>query len=157
MKPRIALYRGRSLLSRVIRWRTWSVYSHAAWLCASGTVIEAWTKGGVRHVANLSVAHTPGTIVDLYEITAEVDYAAAELFLKRQLGKPYDFLGILGFILRRRCQEESRWFCSELVFSAVLAGGLRLLNTLDPWQVSPGELATSPFLTKVGTFTTEAY
>ena len=42
----IALYKGTSALSRIIRWRTWSDYTHAAWVFQDGSVIEEW-KGGV--------------------------------------------------------------------------------------------------------------
>lgn len=39
---RIALYQGKSAISRLIRWQTRSQYSHAAFLLDDGSVIEAW-------------------------------------------------------------------------------------------------------------------
>jgi hypothetical protein len=39
---RIALYQGKSLISRAIRWQTRSQYSHAAFLLDDGSLIEAW-------------------------------------------------------------------------------------------------------------------
>jgi len=35
-------------------------------------------------------------------------------FQRAQLGKPYDRLAILGFLLDRRWRDDDAWFCSEL-------------------------------------------
>jgi uncharacterized protein YycO len=141
----IALYHGHGLMSRLIRWRTWSKVSHAAWLLADGSVIEAWTSGGVRHVASLSTRHHPGTTVRIYRVPG-LHSETVEKLLTSQLGKKYDWLGILGFVFRRRTQNQDRFFCSELIYWACRMAGLELLREVEPWQVSPGELATSPFL-----------
>jgi uncharacterized protein YycO len=143
----IALYKGRSLLSRLIRWRTWSEYSHAAWVCPDGSVIEAW-KGGVRHAPGPLVQHEPGTEVDLFEVKGLCVAKAwrVQEFLLRQIGKPYDYAGILGFVLAAKTENPDCWFCSELVFAALKGVGVELLSRVPPWKVSPGMLAVSPFL-----------
>ena len=143
----IALYRGRSWISRLIRWRTWSPYSHAAWLCRDGTVIEAW-PGGVQWVSGLLTQHKERTVVEVYEIVGltEEQRTRIETFLVDQIGKPYDYLAILGFMLRKPLQKPSRWFCSELIFSACQSAGVNLLARIPPWKVSPDMLALSPQL-----------
>lgn len=145
----IALYKGRSWISRIIRWRTWSPYSHAAWLCRDGTVIEAW-PGGVQWVSGLLAQHKEQTTVEVYEIVGltEEQRTRIETFLVAQIGKPYDYLAILGFMLRKPLQEPSRWFCSELVFSACQSAGVNLLARIPSWKVSPDLLALSPILVR---------
>lgn len=148
----IALYKGTSALSRAIRWRTWSDYSHAAWVCEDGSVIEAW-KGGVRHVADQQKQHTPGTAVDLFTVamTDEQKWAAQE-FLIHQIGKPYDYGGILGFMTRAKSEHPEKWFCSELVFAACLSAGVELLRRIPAWKVYPGMLSLSAVLADADEF-----
>ena len=143
----IALYRGRSWVSKAIRWQTRSVYSHAAWVMGDGSVIEAW-QSGVRHVANLSVAHTPKTVVDLFAIPNMIDHYKnhVEKFLLEQLGKSYDYRGVLRFLSRRQGKNPDRWFCSELVAEACNQQWLPLLRRVDSSAVSPGMISYSPYL-----------
>lgn len=147
----VALYRGKSLISRMIRWRSWSDYSHAAWVCADGTVLDAWQKGGVRHVANISVGHKPGTPVELFNADlSPAQIHRIELFLKAQLGKKYDWHGVLKFISRRRTthDQQKKWFCSELISAAFRHVGHPLLARIRDEQVSPGLLSFSPLLSR---------
>lgn len=143
----IALYRGKSIMSRLIRWFSWSPYSHAAWICRDGSVIEAWTEGGVRRVASLSEAHEPGTRVDIFaiELTDE-QHASVEKFLAEQLGQKYDWLGILGFLTRKRMESHDAWFCSELIAAALNQAGVWPLLRIPACKVPPCLLMLSPLL-----------
>jgi len=145
----IALYQGKSVISRAIRVFNWSDYSHAAWMDpADGTIIEAWHRGGVSHVPAFSTNHTPGTRVELYGVTGETPEQTAIIraFLLDQVGKSYDYLGIMGFVFRSpRLHSKRRWFCSELVAEAYATAGLPLLR-LPAFKVYPGMLAASPML-----------
>ena len=149
----IALYKGRSFPSRVIRVFNWSDYSHAAWVDDDDdSVIEAWQKGGVSHVANISINHTPGTDVDLFAVTGETPEirAAVRELLRSQVGKGYDFLGILGFVCRAPIlQRRSKWFCSELIAEAYSYAGHQLIR-LPSYKIYPGMLAASPMLRHTG-------
>lgn len=143
----IALYRGRSLISRLIRWQTRSEYSHAAWVCADRSVIEAWWPHGVRHVAHPFVGHTPGTEIDLWAVSGlmEVQRLAIERFLLSQRGKPYDIRGVVRFVSRRPGGRQTRWFCSELLAAALDLAGAPLLHAA-PHLLAPGHL---PWSTRV--------
>ncbi|WP_448577461.1 YiiX/YebB-like N1pC/P60 family cysteine hydrolase [Thermosphaera sp.] len=148
---RILLYRGVSLLSRLIRWRTWSEYSHVALEIHRGEIVDAW-KGGVRLIRSPFEGHDPETVVEAYEIAGlrPEQAARAALFARAQIGKPYDYWGVLRFIIRRDpTQPNDRWFCSELVFAALLHGGVRLLERVPAHRASPGDLARSPLLRRV--------
>jgi len=150
----IALYKGTSALSRLIRWRTWSDYSHAAWVFPDQSVIEAW-KGGVTHAPSILAGHAPDTEVHLFtlDLTIEQRWAIQD-FLIAQIGKPYDYGGILGFLTASKTEHPNRWFCSELLFSALKQAKVCLLARIPAWKVSPGLLALSPLLTPKSTHTT---
>lgn len=147
--PMIALYRGLSPLSRAIRWWNWSDYSHAAWLCSDGSCTEAWA-GRVQRAGAFDTLHTRGTAVDCYTIEGMTGERARAIraFLAAQVGKRYDWRGILrfGFKTIIRADNQDRWFCSELVFAACQAAGIELLARTPAWKVYPGLLACSPLL-----------
>jgi len=209
----IALYHGKSPISRIIRAFNWSDVSHAAWIDpgtggqqpallpgqhpaqrpagavhsaipapgqqpallpgqqpaqrpagavhsaipAPGqqpahTVIEAWHKGGVTRVPSLSTNHTPGTRIDLYTVIGETPAHTAIIrdFLHAQLGKPYDYLGLFGFLFRAtRLQDKHKWFCSELVAEAYATAALPLMR-IPSHKIYPGMLAASPMLKHIG-------
>ena len=63
---RVALYRGTSVISRSIRFRTWSAYSHAALILPDQTVIEALPRGVVHH-DNVAEFHNPDTAVEIWQ------------------------------------------------------------------------------------------
>jgi hypothetical protein len=155
----IALYKGRSLISRAIRCFTWSPYSHAAWIdTTANCVIEAWS-GRVRRVADMSNQHTPGTAVDIFyvDVTREQDSKIAA-FMQAQVGKRYDYRGVIHFITRRseNASGQTRWFCSELVHAAYRSAGIELLSRIPDYKVSPGLLSYSPLLRLVSTIKTRA-
>ncbi len=142
----IALYKGTSALSRLIRWRTWSDYSHAAWVFPDQSVIEAW-KGGVTHAPSILAGHAPDTEVHLFTLDLTMDQRwAIQDFLIAQIGKPYDYAGILGFLTASKTENPARWFCSELLFTACKTAGIILLKRVPAWKVSPGLIALSPAL-----------
>ena len=141
----VLLYRGISPISRLIRWQTRSLYSHAALRLSDGSVVEAWHVGGVRHTDGYWVDHMAGTKVDVYRICAPFDEDAAEKFALAQVGKAYDFKSVFRFLTRRKVQLDDRWFCSELVEVALREGQLSLLNG-NPSEHSPRDISLSPIL-----------
>ena len=146
---KVALFRGRvSLISRAIEWDTRSPYCHAAIVQTDGSVIESIEGVGVHRLPRM--ADLPaGDTYDLFTVQGltEAGEMAVERFLGAQLGLPYANLDMLGF-LTRSSQPANRdaFFCSELVFAAIEAGGVSLLSRIAPFQVSPGMLALSPLL-----------
>jgi hypothetical protein len=166
----IAAYRGKSLVSKLIRWQTRSIYSHIAvrfaddvWVklgdrekyIHAGNVIEAWQKGGVALHGGIGTVHTPGTRVDYYDfVTPLTDYEfhAVAGFLIRQLGKAYDWRAVVRFLTREPVEHwtRRRWFCSELAFEACLTAGRNLLERTDAWRVPPDWLPRSPLLKSAG-------
>ncbi|MEI6034515.1 MAG: hypothetical protein WCS65_09575 [Verrucomicrobiae bacterium] len=144
----IALFRGTGAISAAIRWQARGDYSHAAWLCADGSVIESHISCGVAHVAHPWVNNTsPADIFAVRCLTGGQMLQIAS-FLQRRVGAGYDWLGIVRFLSHVNRDNEARWFCSELVAEACEMAGRPLLHT-DGFRISPSLLAWSPTLVPV--------
>jgi uncharacterized protein YycO len=134
-----------SIISGLIRWETRSKYNHAAILLRDGTVIESVEFAGVHRLPT-QASWAPPNRVDSFTV-AGLDDDKVEAFLISQLGKPYDWPDLVGFVTRSGVDEDrGAWFCSELCFAAIEAGGVTLLRDVPPFCVSPGTLSLSPFL-----------
>ncbi len=142
----IRLYKNQdSWISRVIRWQTRGIYSHVG-ISIDGIIHEAREfKGVIQRAAE----KYDGRYFDDYKINITLEQELElEKFLRRQLGKPYDYTMVLRFITRQQESRKStgRWFCSELVFAAFQKVGINLLERCEPWEVSPVLLSLSPML-----------
>lgn len=152
----ICEYIGISLRSKFIMWFTWRKYSHTSitfatiangYLVGDKSEWEAWPKNGVEHVPLFGMNHTKGTRVDLYVLRHHLNRDELEngmLFLSAQEGKKYDWWGIMGMALRARTHNDSRWFCTELVFTFLRMCGRTILQNIEAYQTSPGIIETSP-------------
>lgn len=124
--------------SRLIRWFTWSDWSHVDIVLPDGRLLGAT---GARGVAirdyDQSVSHVRFT-VDAPDVV--IDLAMT------QLGKKYDYAAIIGMPFRRDWQDGRKWFCSELVAWAFAEAGHPLLRMKRNGRVTPGDLLKSPFL-----------
>lgn len=154
----IAIYKGISPISRAIKFLNWSDYSHVAWITPTGSCIEAiitngfLLKGSVIESPHFDTRHTPGTIVDFFRVPCMTPLQEDQVagFMRHQLGKPYDFRGVIKFLTRGKSSNDSNWFFSELVFSAIKAAHISLLE-LPAWKVYPGMISYSPLVEKVYT------
>jgi hypothetical protein len=149
-------YRGTSFASRFIRWWAWKRYSHTSLTFArvhDGQLVgdlsewESWQTHGVEHVPMIGMNHKRGTRIDLYELRHPLDRSELEagmLFLSAQLGKKYDWWGIMGFAFRAKTQSDNKWFCCELVFQFLRMCGRVILQGVEAYQTTPGSMETSP-------------
>jgi uncharacterized protein YycO len=124
---------------------TWGEISHVAIRDPNeGCVWEAWQQGGVSKVPSISTNHSDRTRVDIYTVdVTEEQYTNIVAYLDKQVGKPYDFLGVASFMLRRNMGKRGAWFCSELALAAFLGAGVMLLRC-PPFKASPTVLSYSP-------------
>lgn len=137
---RLIFARRRTLGSVLIRWFTWSAWSHVAVTFDGHTIIDATLKhGGVK-------LHGWREFMDEYPDRMLVNVAlpdeeAAHAWLLAQLGKRYDWTALVGLVMRsRRWADPSAWFCSELVAAAIAAGGLPLFSE-EVARITPRDLA----------------
>ncbi|MDD2105723.1 hypothetical protein CMV24_15000 [Pseudomonas plecoglossicida] len=129
-------------LSALIRAATWSRWSHVA-LVDGPNVIEAVALGGVRQISK-NHAMSQATDYCLVDLPARYPQAIIDA-ARTQLGKPYDWTGIVGLGLHRNWQEEDSWFCSELVAWAAAETGeawfrsdaLRRVTPQHLWMLPP--------------------
>lgn len=144
-KPKILLFKGQGAISKLIRWQTNGQYSHAAIQREDGRIIEAWhNPAKVRLRGPLQNWNN----VEAYDIVgmSDAQWAKAIEYAEAQIGKKYDFGGVLRFVTRWRKKKDDKWFCSELVYQAVLEAGVPLLARIQCSQVSPAVLSFSPLL-----------
>lgn len=139
----ILLFKGRGIISTLIRWQTRSPYSHAAILLPDGSIVESWQGKGVRETEltdwrNIDVFYVPSA--------TQEQWFNILFFMNSRIGKGYDYWGVIRFITRTNMPPNDKWFCSEIVFEAFKEAGINLLERIDPWEVSPGLLSLSPLL-----------
>ena len=128
------LYRGTSLMSRLIQIKTWSVISHVEIACGP----------------LCSVASRDGKGVDLYSIRTDGLYAmlrpvapvnmetAFNWFYATARGQRYDWLGLFRFFTVGQ-QSMDKQFCSEFAVRFYRAGGFApFAADYDADLVSPG-------------------
>lgn len=129
---KLAFYKGsRRWYHRIVEWWTHGPYSHVElmivekdgrWLAGSATPSD-----GVRLIwRTFKPEHWK--IIDC----PIGNPLHAQVFFEKAVGAKYDYLGILGFVLRRGQHFEHRWFCSEVISGAI---GLR-----NPWRYCPNTL-----------------
>ena len=133
--------RSRSPISWAIRVFTWSRWSHVA-VVHAGMVIESQAPRGVQFDTEVSMRSR-------YSETAAVafehpDPGALIDALRSQLGKPYDYRAIVGFLVRRDWTSTRRWFCSELIAWAFAQTGRPLFRDRELARVTPEHLWMLP-------------
>jgi hypothetical protein len=114
-------------------------WSHCM-IIVRGRVFEATMQHGVRE-ALLSQAMS-GVVSFRDMIVPVQDVGAVIEFLSQQVGAKYDYLGALGIPLLYSTDwaDTSRWWCSELVFAAIGAGGTWMLDPVARTRVRPVDL-----------------
>jgi uncharacterized protein YycO len=158
MNIKIALYRGKSFRSKIIKFRTMSEYSHAAVVFSNGKTIESWDEG-VTFENDIGSNHTPGTPVDLFTLVKGItfsQYRQFVAFLENEVGKKYDwnviFLGTSLYDRLEKYMPEERWFCSELIEAAFRSINRPLISERVPvWNVLPGDFYKSKELEYIET------
>lgn len=126
--------RRRALGSALLRAVLWSRWSHCGIVVPGGDAIEASVHGVVQRPLEAMLAECDG--YELVTIPCPDPWAVIRA-AQSQIGKPYDWLGLVGWGFRARHWESTgRWFCSELIAWAFAQAGYALVR-IDAWRVSP--------------------
>lgn len=137
--------RGAGLPGAIVRMATWSWCSHVGFKLDDGRVLDATPEAGVsirnaKDDASTRYFHIDSTWLGQIERERLLAFAMA------QIGKPYDWLAIVGFGLRRDWHDDDAWFCSELVAGAFAYAGRPLLQADHLDRITPRDLLMSPLL-----------
>lgn len=128
--------------SRLIRFFTWSEYSHVALVLDNDTVIDADIDGGVKvrsYSKLISVASKWELVeVNLSYTTSKLEPLILETLIGSQVGKGYDYTALFGLLFRRDWQRVNKWFCSELITWGL--GGIGLTVPAKANRVTPRHL-----------------
>ena len=132
--------RKRDPFSALIRWFTWSEFSHVDIVLPDGRLLGATALGGVQ-------IRTPEKFEAVEQFTVEAPDDVVKI-ASLEVGKPYDWTGIFGIVGRRNWQDPDRWFCSELVAWAFQKAGCPLLRSPRSHRITPRDLLLSPHLSE---------
>ena len=132
----VILCRKHALGTMVLRAFLWSRWSHCA-IVDGDHVVEAVFWHGVRRrpLADLLAESSKWVRIELPARNPKAVLAAA----RSQIGKPYDWKGVLGIGFRRRWQDEAAWFCSELPAWAFAEAGEPLFRA-DAYRITPRDI-----------------
>lgn len=125
--------------SLAIRTITWSDWSHCGIIDPeTGTVIEALMFEGVTDRRTVDEFKAAASKSEIVEIPCD-DPAAVIAAARSRIGQGYDWLGVLGWLLRLRLAKDSYDFCSELIAWAFAVAGSPLFRT-DAWRIAPRDI-----------------
>lgn len=138
---KIALYKGPPSFNKdPIHWlthyailiRTMGKYSHTELLIDGNCYSSSARDGGVR---SKKIDLRSGKW-DVVEVNGDEQKALA--FMIEHLGNPYDWWGIVRFIVPFVPQKDGQYFCFEIVAAALKAAGE--LQDIEPHNIFPRKL-----------------
>ncbi len=132
------------IISLIIRFLTWSYYSHVDYIDGDN-IIGATGIFGVRKMT-LKEKQALSASWAIYEF--EGDPVVMRDAMRSIIGMPYDYSAIFGFLIRSNWEHPGRWFCSEAVSWAAKKAGTILIKDVKH-RITPRDLCVSPLLTKV--------
>lgn len=137
----LILCRNRTLGSALLRLAMWSRWSHAAIHdTREGWVYDARFWRGVRRAPYEAwlADYAPSRLERRDLEVPEHALPRARMWLMDQVGRPYDWTAIVGFVFRqRRWQSERAWFCSELAEAFRTLFSLRPIFRADASRITP--------------------
>lgn len=129
-------------VSTFLRFFTWSTISHVDIIVPEGLL--GAREMGVK-IRPFNYGHPTRAIIAHVECTdaqAEKVYA----FARSQIGKPYNWIGLFGFAIRRDFPSKNRWFCSEIISASFEAAGIHLVAIKQIDRVTPEMILESPLV-----------
>jgi len=126
--------------------------SNADW---TDKLIAWWTKGPYSHAELIIDGYMYSTSPRDLKVRKKKhiidinvwDYVNIEIpqiengleFFNQVKGEPYDWFGILGFVLPFK-DRTNEWFCSEFVSNFLKVSGYKKLFKYEPSKISPNKL-----------------
>ena len=133
---RVVFCRSNRMRSWIIRAITWSAWSHVALVDGDEAIEAVWPGVRAAPLSNVLEHYAAHAFADL----PCADPAAALQAARSQIGRPYDWKALVGFLLHRDWEDERAWFCSELVAWAIHQAGKPLFRVSVLRRVTPQHL-----------------
>lgn len=135
---------GSGLGSGMIKWFGHGAFSHVDAVLPDGTLLGARNDdidGVPAGVQIRPASYVARETVRRVELPATDEQAAAFYqFMREQIGKPYNRVGIAAFMVNASWSSVGAWFCSQVVTAALQAAGwLRELSE-PPNKIDPDDL-----------------
>jgi uncharacterized protein YycO len=105
-------------------------YGHVEFVLPDGKLLASLPSGVV-------IRDVPKD--DIYAKTYTLDIDNGYEYALSQLGKPYDWLAVVGLPFDRDWQDDNSWFCSELCLTSLVKAGFPKSPNLE-YKVSPHDL-----------------
>jgi hypothetical protein len=126
---KIALYKGTStgfagIFDRLVKWWFKGIYCHGELIFSNGICASSSARDGGVRFKKIDFKQENW---DIFSISG--DEEKAYKWFKDHEGDKYDYLGLLGFVLRRGTQDKSKEFCTEAIMSA--------LGNPESWRFDP--------------------
>lgn len=128
---------GWGFISRAVSWSTGHWANHVDLVTENGAILSAVPFFGVQEWPERVVSARRVETVTLP--CTEEQRAKVLTFARAEIGKSYDYSGVLAFSFRPRWNEKGRWFCSELTAAALQEAKLITVPKFAH-RVSPGDL-----------------
>ena len=112
--------------------------SHVELLFDDGRMFSA---SQYENRVRFKTCNTESPVWKIYDIKIDnpAGYELLIAFCKQQIGKKYDYLGILNFIVPFMHNNKNKWFCSELVCKALQVSDVIPLG-IESYKMSPAKL-----------------
>ena len=134
---------GTGLISKAIQWYTHSEYSHIRIATSDTKFTEAtWPRVRKGNISELKKGYTVKT--PIAPLTIE-EQTKLRLFLELQIGKKYDWRGLISFIIRKNVQNKNWYYCNELAEEAYVTIKRQLVGGKSYWH-TPDDLMNSLLL-----------
>lgn len=135
-----------TLVGEVIDWFTAGEVGHVDAVLPDGSLLGAQQQAGLGG-AGAGVQVRPagyGNMQHIRRVSLSAEPAQEQqfwMFLRAQLGKPYDITAFAAFAAGRDWQEPDSWFCSELIAAGLEAGRVFAYPLAAPAnKITPQEL-----------------
>jgi hypothetical protein len=159
----IVMFRGKSWMSRAIRWVTSSPYSHAgvvAWWHGHLIVIEAVSKG-ISATRLSVVVHEYDGNCELWTTDNQLERDAVTAAARNLLGRRYSMwtlvVNLRRMVLGKRAGDDvdprawpEKFVCSEFVSRVWREGGLDLKPDTSDRFTRPSDIVRSSSLRRIG-------
>lgn len=149
---KIAFYKGtgHTVLNFILSWGvkiwTWGEYSHVELIdCNGSDNIALWDwysasafAEGIVRVKTIDVIPDNW---DFFDIDFDLDKESVIEFFNKEMGKKYDWIGILfSQLFPLKLDDKNTWFCSEIVKHALCISGIQSLCFDTDASYSPNRL-----------------